>query len=91
MFSAIDQIRVQPALDPQHGERRARGVAALVEFGGARPRPGLRLGIDGDDAVAERQLRVTARSISAREDSIETISKWMVSPRTTQPSAIAAS
>src|SRR5665647_3950327 len=33
----------------------------------------------------------TARSISAREDSIETISKWMVSPRTTQPKAIAAS
>ena len=36
-------------------------------------------------------FRATARSISAREDSIETISKWMVSPRTTQPSAIAAS
>src|SRR5258708_26796510 len=36
-------------------------------------------------------LLATARSISAREDSIETISKWMVSPRTTQPSAIAAS
>src|SRR4029079_5106542 len=35
--------------------------------------------------------RETARSISAREDSIETISKWMVSPRTTHPSAIAAS
>src|SRR6201999_1170897 len=33
----------------------------------------------------------TARSISAREDSIETISKWMVSPRTTQPNAITAS
>src|SRR5258706_8242869 len=33
----------------------------------------------------------TASAISAREDSIETISKWMVSPRTTQPSAIAAS
>src|SRR6201999_3375788 len=33
----------------------------------------------------------TARSISAREESIETISKWMVSPRTTQPSAITAS
>src|SRR5579871_6701257 len=33
----------------------------------------------------------TARSINAREDSIETISKWMVSPRMTQPSAIAAS
>jgi hypothetical protein len=33
----------------------------------------------------------TARSISAREDSIETISKWMVSPLTTHPSAIAAS
>src|SRR6185436_11268622 len=33
----------------------------------------------------------TARSISAREDSIETISKWMVSPRMTHPSAIAAS
>src|SRR6202022_3851654 len=33
----------------------------------------------------------TARSISAREDSIETISKWMVSPLMTQPSAIAAS
>src|ERR1700722_17497050 len=31
----------------------------------------------------------TARSISAREDSMDTISKWMVSPRTTQPSAIA--
>src|SRR6185369_10907583 len=29
----------------------------------------------------------TARSISAREDSPDTISKWMVSPRTTQPSA----
>jgi hypothetical protein len=36
-------------------------------------------------------LRATARSISAREDSCETISKWMVSPRITQPSAIAAS
>src|SRR5262245_42623947 len=36
-------------------------------------------------------FRATARSISAREDSIETISKWMVSPRMTQPSAIAAS
>src|SRR5882757_7919663 len=36
-------------------------------------------------------FRATARSIRAREDSIETISKWMVSPRTTQPSAIAAS
>src|SRR3954464_7088017 len=35
--------------------------------------------------------RETARSMSAREDSIETISKWMVSPRTTQPSAMAAS
>src|SRR4030081_2995820 len=33
----------------------------------------------------------TARSISAREDSTDTISKWMVSPLTTQPSAIAAS
>src|SRR5882757_4907403 len=33
----------------------------------------------------------TARSISAREDSIDTISKWMVSPRITHPSAIAAS
>ena len=67
------------------------GDAALVEFAGARPRPGLRLGVDGDDAVAERKFLATARSISAREDSIETISKWMVSPRITQPSAIAAS
>src|SRR6476646_9295690 len=33
----------------------------------------------------------TARSISAREDTIDTISKWMVSPLITQPSAIAAS
>ena len=33
----------------------------------------------------------TARSISAREDSIDTISKWMVSPLMTHPSAIAAS
>src|SRR3954447_13614015 len=33
----------------------------------------------------------TANSIRAREDSIATISKWMVSPRITQPSAIAAS
>jgi hypothetical protein len=82
---------LQPALDPQHRQRRARGVAALVEFAGARPRPGLRVGVDGDDAVAERNPFATARSISAREDSIETISKWMVSPRITQPSAIAAS
>jgi hypothetical protein len=36
-------------------------------------------------------FRATARSISAREDSIDTISKWMVSPLMTQPSAIAAS
>src|ERR1700694_1405592 len=36
-------------------------------------------------------LLATARSISAREDSIETISKWMVSPLMTHPSAIAAS
>src|ERR1700716_523482 len=35
--------------------------------------------------------RATEISISAREDSIDTISKWMVSPRITQPSAIAAS
>jgi hypothetical protein len=41
---------------PLHGEHRARGVAALVELGGARPRPSLRFGIDGDDAVAERKL-----------------------------------
>jgi len=41
-------------------------------------------------AVAERHPFATARSIKAREDSIETISKWMVSPLTTQPSAIAA-
>src|SRR5437667_8100265 len=33
----------------------------------------------------------TARSISAQEDSIDTISKWMVSPLITQPSAITAS
>src|SRR5207302_2323144 len=31
--------------------------------------------------------RATERSINARADSIETISKWMVSPRITQPSA----
>src|SRR5437763_311585 len=34
----------------------ARGIATLVHLAGARPRPGLRLGIDGDDAVAEREL-----------------------------------
>ena len=28
----------------------------LLSLAGARPRPGLRLGIDGDDAVAERKL-----------------------------------
>src|SRR6266404_157690 len=33
----------------------------------------------------------TESSINARDDSIETISKWMVSPRMTQPNAIAAS
>jgi len=35
--------------------------------------------------------RVREISISPREDSIETISKWMVSPRMTQPSATTAS
>src|SRR5260370_343613 len=36
-------------------------------------------------------LFATARSISARADSIDTISKWMVSPLITHPSAISPS
>ena len=45
----------EPALDAQHGERRLRRAAALVQFGDAGAGPGLRLGLDGEDAVAERQ------------------------------------
>ena len=37
-------------------QRRARRVAALVALGQARARPGLRLVVDGEDAVAERKL-----------------------------------
>ena len=81
----------QPALDAQHRKRRARGIAAFVQFARTRPRPGLGFRIDRDDAVAEREPLATVSSIRAREDSIATISKWMVSPRITQPSAIAAS
>src|SRR4051812_18701343 len=59
IVDAPQQI-VQPAariaaLDPQHRKRRARGVAALVELAFARAGPGLRFGIDGDDAIAERK------------------------------------
>src|SRR4051794_15146056 len=40
-------------LDPQHRERRARGVAAFVELAFARASPRLLFGIDGDDAIAQ--------------------------------------
>src|SRR3954453_5267391 len=43
------------ALDAQHRKRGACGVAPLVEFVFPRPRPGLLLGIDGDDAIAQRK------------------------------------
>src|SRR3954453_4492135 len=45
-------IRIAP-LDPQHRKRRARGIAALVEFALSGARPGLRFGIDGNDAIAQ--------------------------------------
>ena len=41
--------------DRDERQRRARGVAALVLLGDARPRPGLRLVVDGQDAIAARQ------------------------------------
>src|SRR5437764_5580477 len=40
-------------LDPQHRKRRARGVAALVELVLSGAGPGLRFGIEGDDAIAQ--------------------------------------
>src|SRR5262249_13960121 len=47
--------------------------------------------LTGRVPIPSGSLRATAMSISAREDSVETISKWIVSPRITQPKAIAAS
>src|SRR5262245_55057871 len=46
----------QSASDAQHCKRRARGVAALVELGSTRPRPGLLLVVDGQNTVAERKF-----------------------------------
>src|SRR3569833_1484231 len=46
----------QTAFDAQHRDCGSRGIAALVELAGARPRPGLVLIVDGEDAGAERQL-----------------------------------
>src|SRR5476651_1529529 len=54
LLSAIALALRQTAFYAQHRERRARGIAAFVQFARAGPRPGLFVGVDGDDAIAER-------------------------------------
>src|SRR5262249_44494533 len=65
----------QPALDAQHCKRSTRGIAALVELAGAGPRPGLLLGIDGDNTVAEWKLsrhgKVHQRARGFHRDDLE--------------------
>jgi hypothetical protein len=43
------------ALEPHHRQDGAHRIAALVGLFHARARPGLRLGIDGENAVADRK------------------------------------
>src|SRR6201987_1439054 len=50
--SAISALR-QAAFDAQHRQCSPRGIGALVELADAGACPGLFLGIDGDDAIAE--------------------------------------
>ena len=52
---AIAQRFSEPALERDQRQRRARGVAAFVLLFHARAGQGLRLVLDGDDAVADRQ------------------------------------
>src|SRR5262245_14826804 len=56
VFDQLVEARLQPALDTHHDDRGTRSIASLVQIVGPRARPSLLLGIDGDDAIAERQL-----------------------------------
>jgi len=70
----------QSALNAQHRQRRARGIAALVEFGSTRPRPSCASVMTVMMPFASGNVRHRQNPSARGEDSIETISKWMVSP-----------
>jgi len=82
-------VRPLPAGFYAQHPARPCGGRPLFEFGWQPPSPGLRFGVDGDDAVAGAGNFLATREIpSAARGFHRDDFEWMVSPRTTQPSAM---